>query len=78
MILKKSKRKDIYFGVFKENRRKEKFTCQHKESISYKISGGKMLFEDGVQTGEKIPELNEGQTLNLSIDNSNQEVTWYI
>ena len=37
-----------------------------------------MLFEDGVQTGEKIPELNEGQTLNLSIDNSNQEVTWYI
>ena len=37
-----------------------------------------MLFEDGTQSGEKVPEINEGQTLNLSIDGPNKEVTWYI
>lgn len=51
LTLIRSKRKDLYFGVIKENRRKEKFTCQHKEALSYKLAGGKMLYEDGVQSG---------------------------
>ena len=64
----KSRLSNIYFGVFKESRRKEKFTCQHQESLSYKLKGGKFLFEDGIQSGEEIPRVKEGDTLNLSID----------
>lgn len=69
---------NIYFGVITENRRKEKFTCQHKESISYKLRGGKFLFEDGFQSGEEIAWVKEGETLNLSIDREAKEVSWFI
>jgi len=62
----------------KESRRKEKFTCQHKEAVSYKLRGGKFLFEDGNQSGEEVPWIKEGDTLNLSIDRSTNELTWYI
>jgi hypothetical protein len=51
MKIVKTRLTNIYFGVMKESRRKEKFTCQHKEAVSYKLRGGKFLFEDGNQSG---------------------------
>lgn len=68
----------MYFGVMKEVRRKQKFTCQHKEALSYKLRGGKFLYEDGHQTGEEIPWIKEGETLNVIVDRQNTEITWFV
>lgn len=73
-----SRLSNIYFGLIKESRKKEKYTCQHKQAISYKLRGGKFLFEDGIQSGEEILEVKSGDTLQMSIDRETNEVTWLI
>ena len=37
-----------------------------------------MLFEDGLQSGEKVPEIKTGSILNLSYNSLTKEVTWWI
>jgi hypothetical protein len=59
---------NIYFGVVKESRRREKNTCQHREAISWKLSGQKFLFEDGHQSGVDLQPLKMEQTLLLIIN----------
>ena len=59
---------NIYFGVGLESRRNEKYTCQHKASTAYKLSGGKFLFEDSRQSGEEVPKVREGETLTIILN----------
>lgn len=47
----KSSKNNIYFGILREERKNEKFTCQQQLAIGYKLSGGKFLFENGKQSG---------------------------
>lgn len=72
----RSRNCNIYFGIITSFRRREKYTCQHKEAMSYKLKGGKFFYEDGMQTGISIPEVKEGQSLTLTVDIAEKILIW--
>jgi hypothetical protein len=71
----KTRLTDIYFGVILERRRKEKYTCQQKESIARKLTAGKVLYEDGQQSGISMPAIPIGKALYLSVDKD--VINWF-
>ena len=42
----------------------------HKGVIAYKLSGGKFLYEDGQNSTEKIPAVQEKETIWISVNNT--------
>jgi hypothetical protein len=43
-------------------------TCYKNNTISYKLCGGRNLFEDGKQSGMMVMRLKVGEVLDLTID----------
>jgi hypothetical protein len=60
MRVVKTNAHNICLGVTKEFRRKEMYTFQQKAAVSFKIVGGKNLYEGAKQSGEHFPEILEG------------------
>jgi hypothetical protein len=55
----KSEENNIYFGLLKFSLTHEKGLCYRKDAISYRLSGGLNLFEDGLRTDETIKEVKQ-------------------
>ena len=60
----------IYFGLAINYRRVYQYSAMHKGVIAYKLSGGKFLYEDGQNSTEKIPAVQEKETIWISVNNT--------
>ena len=71
--------KYLYLGLESQVQRKDKKTAaaQGKNMISYRINGGKQLHVLSREK-QKVPQLNEGDSLTMEIDYGRGELRWWV
>ena len=75
----RTKERFIYLGIESENQRKDKkvAAAQGKEMISYRANGGKQLHVLN-RDKEKVPPVNEGETLTMEVNYPERSITWIV
>jgi len=68
---------NIYVGVLLFSRINEKSTCRHVGAISYKLRGGRELFENGERASEVVEQVRKGDVLSLLVEANQARVRWY-
>ena len=68
----------IYFGLTVRNRQIFQYTGQSRESVSYKLSGGKRFYEDGVRYENEVCSVQQGETLWISLNFDTMMTGWII
>lgn len=71
-----SKNKLIWVGLQLQERLHLPSTKREADCISYKIFGGKGLFEDSVQSGINMPMINNLEGVSIEVNQTSGRISW--